>query len=57
MAYQSLCGILTALFGCQVLVIAVLMKLVLRRSFSVLQWEALLLLCVGITVSQLDSCT
>ena len=40
----------------QVLVIAVLMKLILRRTFTVCQWEALLLLSVGITINQLDHC-
>jgi hypothetical protein len=40
----------------QVLVIAVLMRMIMRRTFSVLQWEALLLLCVGITINQLDHC-
>ena len=33
----------------QILVIAVLMRFVLRRSFNVFQWEALLLLVAGIT--------
>ena len=40
----------------QILVIAVLMKWVLARSFSVFQWEALLLLVAGITVNQLNYC-
>ena len=40
----------------QILVIAVLMKWVLARTFSVFQWEALLLLVAGITVNQLKYC-
>lgn len=40
----------------QILVIAVLMKWVLARTFSVFQWEALLLLVAGITVNQLNYC-
>ena len=40
----------------QILVIAVLMKWVLKRTFSVFQWEALLLLVAGITVNQLNYC-
>ena len=42
--------------GAQILVIAVLMKWVLARTFSVFQWEALLLLVAGITVNQLNYC-
>ena len=38
----------------QILVIALLMKVVLRRRFTVLQWEAMVLLVAGITVNQLD---
>ncbi len=41
----------------QILVIAVLMKGVLKRTFSVFQWEALVLLVAGITVNQLNYCT
>ncbi len=41
----------------QILVIAVLMKGILHRSFSVFQWEALVLLVAGITVNQLNYCT
>ena len=40
----------------QILVIAVLMKWVLKRTFSIFQWEALLLLVAGITVNQLNYC-
>ena len=40
----------------QILVIAVLMKWVLARTFSMFQWEALLLLVAGITVNQLNYC-
>ena len=40
----------------QILVIAVLMKWVLKRTFNVFQWEALLLLVAGITVNQLNYC-
>lgn len=36
--------------------IALLMKLLLRRSFSVIQWEALCLLVAGISINQLPSC-
>jgi hypothetical protein len=41
----------------QILVIAVLMKGVLHRTFTVFQWEALVLLVAGITVNQLNHCT
>lgn len=41
----------------QILVIAVLMKGILHRSFSIFQWEALVLLVAGITVNQLNYCT
>ncbi|KAL6652483.1 hypothetical protein ACP70R_011408 [Stipagrostis hirtigluma subsp. patula] len=37
----------------KVLVIAVLLKIVMRRKFSVIQWEALALLLIGISVNQL----
>ena len=47
----------TAGLRAQILVIAVLMKGVLRRTFNVFQWEALLLLVAGITVNQLNYCT
>jgi UDP-galactose transporter len=40
----------------KIIVIALLMKNVLNRSFSVFQWEALFLLVAGITVNQLNSC-
>ncbi|CAN0858066.1 CMP-sialic acid transporter 3 [Linum grandiflorum] len=39
----------------KVLVIAVLLKLVMRRRFSIIQWEALALLLIGISVNQLRS--
>ena len=41
----------------QILVIAVLMKAVLQRTFNVFQWEALVLLVAGISVNQLKYCT
>lgn len=41
----------------QILVIAVLMKGILHRTFTVFQWEALVLLVAGITVNQLNYCT
>eukprot|EP00889_Picochlorum_renovo_P003999 jgi/Picre1/31029/NNA_006386.t1 len=40
----------------KIFVIALLMRSVLRRQFSVFQWEALFLLVAGITVNQLSSC-
>ncbi len=40
----------------QILVIAVLMKGILKRSFNMFQWEALVLLVAGITVNQLNYC-
>ena len=39
----------------KIIVIALLMRSVMRRSFSVFQWEALFLLVAGITVNQLSS--
>ncbi|XVE97179.1 hypothetical protein REPUB_Repub02eG0288900 [Reevesia pubescens] len=39
----------------KVLVIAVLLKFIMRRKFSVIQWEALALLLIGISVNQLRS--
>lgn len=39
----------------KVLVIAVLLKMIMRRRFSVIQWEALALLLIGISVNQLKS--
>ncbi|KAK8928650.1 CMP-sialic acid transporter 3 [Platanthera zijinensis] len=39
----------------KVLVIAVLLKMILRRRFSILQWEALALLLIGISINQLRS--
>lgn len=50
------CDHQTAPSTLQVLVIAVLMKYILQRKFALLQWEALLLLCIGITTNQLDHC-
>jgi len=38
----------------KVLTIAILLKLVMKRRFSVLQWEALTLLIVGISINQLN---
>ena len=40
----------------QILIIAVLMRWVLKRKFSLYQWEALVLLMAGITVNQLNNC-
>ncbi|WJZ91496.1 hypothetical protein VitviT2T_010562 [Vitis vinifera] len=39
----------------KVLVIAVLLKIIMRRHFSIIQWEALALLLIGISVNQLRS--
>ncbi|XP_009383431.2 CMP-sialic acid transporter 4 [Musa acuminata AAA Group] len=39
----------------KVLVIAVLLKIVMRRRFSIIQWEALALLLIGISINQLRS--
>ncbi|CAM8890013.1 unnamed protein product [Rhodiola kirilowii] len=39
----------------KVLVIALLLKMIMRRKFSVIQWEALALLLIGISVNQLRS--
>ncbi|KAF8393909.1 hypothetical protein HHK36_020109 [Tetracentron sinense] len=39
----------------QVLVIAVLLKIIMRRRFSIIQWEALALLLIGISVNQMRS--
>lgn len=41
----------------KILMIAVLMRSVLKRRFTVVQWEALYLLVAGITVNQLNYCT
>ncbi|GFY81420.1 nucleotide-sugar transporter family protein [Actinidia rufa] len=38
-----------------VLVIAVLLKIIMRRRFSIIQWEALALLLIGISINQLQS--
>ena len=40
----------------QILVIALLMRFILKRHFTVWQWEALVLLMAGITVNQLSNC-
>ncbi|XP_061360205.1 CMP-sialic acid transporter 3-like isoform X2 [Gastrolobium bilobum] len=37
----------------KVLVIAVLLKVIMKRRFSIIQWEALALLLIGISVNQL----
>ncbi|XP_077212003.1 CMP-sialic acid transporter 2-like [Tasmannia lanceolata] len=37
----------------KVLVIAVLLRFIMRRRFSIIQWEALVLLLIGISVNQL----
>ncbi|GMH19779.1 hypothetical protein Nepgr_021620 [Nepenthes gracilis] len=39
----------------KVLVIAVLLKIIMRRRFSIIQWEALALLLIGISVNQMRS--
>ncbi|EEE61238.1 hypothetical protein OsJ_15284 [Oryza sativa Japonica Group] len=39
----------------KVLVIAILLKFIMRRKFSIIQWEALALLLIGISVNQLSS--
>ncbi|KAI4370411.1 hypothetical protein MLD38_018765 [Melastoma candidum] len=39
----------------KVLVIAVLLKMIMQRRFSIIQWEALALLLIGISVNQLRS--
>ncbi|KAF5741568.1 CMP-sialic acid transporter 2-like isoform X2 [Tripterygium wilfordii] len=39
----------------KVLVIAMLLKIIMRRRFSIIQWEALALLLIGICVNQLRS--
>ncbi|GJM85471.1 hypothetical protein PR202_ga01921 [Eleusine coracana subsp. coracana] len=39
----------------KVLVIAVLLKFIMRRRFSVIQWEALALLLIGISINQLKT--
>lgn len=41
----------------KVLTIALLMRSLMGRSFSVLQWEALFLLVAGISVNQLSDCS
>ena len=40
----------------QIIVIALLLRSIMKRSFTVFQWEALFLLVAGITVNQLSSC-
>ena len=40
----------------KIIVIALLMRSIMRRSFSVHQWEALYLLVAGITINQLNYC-
>ncbi|CAD5185556.1 unnamed protein product [Musa acuminata subsp. malaccensis] len=39
----------------KVLVIAVLLKIIMRRRFSIIQWEALALLLIGVSINQLQS--
>uniref|UniRef100_A0A0D9W6J9 Uncharacterized protein n=1 Tax=Leersia perrieri TaxID=77586 RepID=A0A0D9W6J9_9ORYZ len=39
----------------KVLVIAILLKFIMRRKFSIIQWEALALLLIGISVNQLSA--
>ncbi|KAL6499905.1 CMP-sialic acid transporter 3 [Orobanche gracilis] len=45
----------TSLLLMQVLVIAVLLKFIMKRRFSIIQWEALALLLIGISINQLRS--
>ncbi|CAD7695480.1 unnamed protein product [Ostreobium quekettii] len=40
----------------KIFTIAMLLKVVMNRTFSVIQWEALFLLVFGITVNQLSDC-
>jgi hypothetical protein len=40
----------------KVLAIALLMRTIMRRKFSVIQWEALFLLVAGISINQLSNC-
>ncbi|KAB1994670.1 hypothetical protein ES319_D13G114200v1 [Gossypium barbadense] len=42
-------------FIMQVLVIAILLKMIMKRRFSIIQWEALALLLIGISINQLRS--
>ncbi|CAK7325977.1 unnamed protein product [Dovyalis caffra] len=39
----------------KVLVIAVLLKMIMKRRFSIIQWEALALLLIGISLNQLQT--
>ncbi|KAI3518619.1 hypothetical protein L1887_07424 [Cichorium endivia] len=39
----------------KVLVIAVLLKMIMKRRFSIIQWEALALLLIGISINQMRS--
>ncbi|GJS75602.1 CMP-sialic acid transporter 3-like protein [Tanacetum coccineum] len=39
----------------KVLVIAVLLRIIMKRRFSIIQWEALALLLIGISINQLRS--
>ncbi|KAL6582169.1 CMP-sialic acid transporter 5 [Orobanche minor] len=39
----------------KVLVIAILLRFIMRRRFSIIQWEALALLLIGISINQLKS--
>ncbi|XP_052208125.1 CMP-sialic acid transporter 2 isoform X2 [Diospyros lotus] len=39
----------------KVLVIAILLKIIMKRRFSIIQWEALALLLIGISINQLRS--
>jgi len=41
----------------KIIVIALLMRSVMRRTFSIHQWEALFLLVAGITINQLNYCS
>ncbi|XP_076885508.1 CMP-sialic acid transporter 3-like [Bidens hawaiensis] len=39
----------------KVLVIAILLKIIMKRRFSIIQWEALALLLIGISINQMRS--
>ncbi|CAI9268633.1 unnamed protein product [Lactuca saligna] len=39
----------------KVLVIAILLKIIMKRQFSIIQWEALALLLIGISINQMQA--
>ncbi|GMH41565.1 hypothetical protein BSKO_09475 [Bryopsis sp. KO-2023] len=41
----------------KIFTIAILLRIVMNRSFSTIQWEALFLLVFGITINQLSNCS